>query len=84
MHAFDGSGMPNRFDRELLFPLPNLKARDTILDIHTRKWAEPPCQALRSELAALCVGYCGADLKVNRNFTVQTMPCRHALLHAAA
>jgi AAA+ superfamily predicted ATPase len=53
-----------RFDRELVFPLPNLTARATILDIHTRKWAEPPSAELREELAQTCVGYCGADLKV--------------------
>ena len=53
-----------RFDRELLFPLPNLAARQRILEIHTRQWARPPSDPLQSELAALCVGYCGADLKV--------------------
>ena len=29
---------PGRFDRELLFPLPDAKARHMILDIHTSKW----------------------------------------------
>lgn len=53
-----------RFDRELVFPLPNLSARADILHIHTRKWAEPPAPQLLQELASLCVGYCGADLKV--------------------
>jgi SpoVK/Ycf46/Vps4 family AAA+-type ATPase len=28
---------PGRFDRELLFPLPDTHARSMILDIHTRK-----------------------------------------------
>jgi SpoVK/Ycf46/Vps4 family AAA+-type ATPase len=28
---------PGRFDRELLFPLPDAQARSAILDIHTRK-----------------------------------------------
>ncbi len=55
---------PRRFDRELLFPLPNLSARGDILRIHTRKWAQPPSPQLVEELATLCVGYCGADLKV--------------------
>lgn len=58
--------MPARFDRELVFPLPNLPARADILRIHTRKWAEPPQPQLLDELASLCVGYCGADLKVRR------------------
>jgi hypothetical protein len=39
------------------------QARDAILNIHTRKWAAPPAEALRAELAQACVGYCGADLK---------------------
>lgn len=54
----------SRFDRELVFPLPNLSARADILGIHTRKWAEPPSNELLQELASLAVGYCGADLKV--------------------
>lgn len=62
-----------RFDRELVFPLPNLRARSEILDIHTRRWAKPPPSELRSELADMCVGYCGADLKV----------CLHIINNAA-
>ena len=54
---------PGRFDRELLFPLPNQEARSAILDIHTRKWKEPPSADLRKQLSLECVGYCGADLK---------------------
>ena len=54
---------PGRFDRELLFPLPNQEARSAILDIHTRKWKEPPNADLRKQLSLECVGYCGADLK---------------------
>lgn len=50
--------------RELLFPLPALSARQAILDIHTRQWAEPPPPELKAELANMCVGYCGADMKV--------------------
>ncbi|KAL4429387.1 hypothetical protein ABPG77_005161 [Micractinium sp. CCAP 211/92] len=62
--ALDGAlRRPGRFDRELVFPLPNLSARTDILRIHTRKWAEPPAPELLDELASLCVGYCGADLK---------------------
>ncbi|KAK3256334.1 hypothetical protein CYMTET_34523, partial [Cymbomonas tetramitiformis] len=54
---------PGRFDRELAFPLPHVEARASIIDIHTRQWAEPPAPELRSELAEECVGFCGADLK---------------------
>ena len=49
-----------------MFPLPNLPARASIIDIHTRKWAQPPPAELQQELANKCVGYCGADLKVLR------------------
>ena len=52
-----------RFDRELVFPLPSVAARTSILGIHTVKWREPPSKELRQDLANLCVGYCGADLK---------------------
>ncbi|KAK9811900.1 hypothetical protein WJX72_012131 [[Myrmecia] bisecta] len=72
--ALDGAlRRPGRFDRELVFPLPNLPARASIVDIHTRKWAEPPPPELREELARMCVGYCGADLKAL---------CTEASLHA--
>ncbi|GFR39630.1 hypothetical protein Agub_g96, partial [Astrephomene gubernaculifera] len=72
--ALDGAlRRPGRFDRELLFPLPGLQARRSILQIHTRKWSEPPSPPLLDELAGLCVGYCGADLKA---------VCAEAALHA--
>lgn len=62
--AIDGAlRRPGRFDRELLFPLPDFKARAEILDIHTRGWEDKPAKELVHELAASCVGYCGADLK---------------------
>eukprot|EP00850_Spirogloea_muscicola_P006421 SM000030S11430 [mRNA] locus=s30:604860:611122:+ [translate_table: standard] len=62
--AIDGAlRRPGRFDREFFFPLPNAKAREDILAIHTRNWQNPPASALRKELAASCVGYCGADVK---------------------
>ncbi|ERN20150.1 hypothetical protein AMTRI_Chr06g201460 [Amborella trichopoda] len=62
--AIDGAlRRPGRFDREFNFPLPGCQARAEILDIHTRKWKEPPSKELKMELAASCVGYCGADLK---------------------
>jgi SpoVK/Ycf46/Vps4 family AAA+-type ATPase len=53
-----------RFDRELLFPLPDLAARRTILGIHSRAWSPQPTPALLDELARLTGGYCGADIKV--------------------
>ncbi|KAI3832062.1 hypothetical protein MKX03_008941 [Papaver bracteatum] len=62
--AIDGAlRRPGRFDREFNFSLPGLEARAEILDIHTRKWEQPPSKELKTELAASCVGYCGADLK---------------------
>ncbi|OWM67430.1 hypothetical protein CDL15_Pgr019890 [Punica granatum] len=62
--AIDGAlRRPGRFDREFNFPLPGCEARAEILDIHSRKWKMPPSKELRLELAASCVGYCGADLK---------------------
>ncbi|XP_075484037.1 ATPase family AAA domain-containing protein At1g05910-like [Primulina tabacum] len=62
--AIDGAlRRPGRFDREFNFPLPGCEARAEILDIHTCKWKQPPSIELRLELAASCVGYCGADLK---------------------
>ena len=62
--AIDGAlRRPGRFDREFNFPLPGCEARAEILDIHTRKWKEPPTKDLKMDLAASCVGYCGADLK---------------------
>ncbi|KAL0360102.1 UNVERIFIED_CONTAM: ATPase family AAA domain-containing protein [Sesamum radiatum] len=62
--AIDGAlRRPGRFDREFNFPLPGCEARAEILDIHTRKWQQPPSKELKLELAVSCVGYCGADLK---------------------
>ncbi|KAK9932413.1 hypothetical protein M0R45_019652 [Rubus argutus] len=62
--AIDGAlRRPGRFDREFNFPLPGCEARAEILDIHSRKWKHPPSKELKLELAASCVGYCGADLK---------------------
>ncbi|XP_071732509.1 ATPase family AAA domain-containing protein At1g05910 [Rutidosis leptorrhynchoides] len=62
--AIDGAlRRPGRFDREFTFQLPGFDARAEILDIHTRKWKRPPVKDLKLELAASCVGYCGADLK---------------------
>jgi len=64
---------PGRFDRELAFPLPGVKARGEILRIHTKAWEQRPSEALIDDLAAKCVGYCGADLKAL---------CTEAAVHA--
>jgi SpoVK/Ycf46/Vps4 family AAA+-type ATPase len=62
-NSIDGAlRRPGRFDREFNFPLPGCEARAEILDLHTRKWKHPPLKELKLELAASCVGYCGADL----------------------
>lgn len=54
----------HRFDRELLFPMPDLAARRSILTIHSRHWTPPPAPALLDDLAQRTGGYCGADLRV--------------------
>lgn len=54
---------PGRFDREFLFTLPAAPAREEILAIHTRDWQPPLDPALRTELAQMTAGFCGADLK---------------------
>lgn len=64
---------PGRFDREFVFPLPSVRARRQILDIHTKGWSPPPSEATRQAMAEACAGYCGADLKA---------VCAEAALHA--
>lgn len=54
---------PGRFDREMIFTLPNMTARRKILDIHTTKWSPPPKPHMLEAISKLTVGYCGADLK---------------------
>ncbi|KAI4814786.1 AAA-domain-containing protein, partial [Aureobasidium sp. EXF-8846] len=54
---------PGRFDREFYFPLPNVKARRAILDIHTKGWEPPLKPEFKDQLAALTKGYGGADLR---------------------
>ncbi|THW97218.1 AAA-domain-containing protein [Aureobasidium pullulans] len=54
---------PGRFDREFYFPLPNVKARRAILDIHTKGWEPPLKPEFKDQLAALTRGYGGADLR---------------------
>jgi len=52
-----------RFDRELLFPLPNAQARATILDINTSTWNPPIGADTKDWIVKHSVGYCGADIK---------------------
>jgi SpoVK/Ycf46/Vps4 family AAA+-type ATPase len=54
---------PGRFDRELLFPLPDASARTAILDIHSASWNPPLPDATKEWVVQNSVGYCGADLK---------------------
>ncbi|KAL8659292.1 MAG: hypothetical protein Q9226_000507 [Calogaya cf. arnoldii] len=54
---------PGRFDREFYFPLPNLEARRSILDIHTKGWEPPLTPSFKDEIASLTKGYGGADLR---------------------
>lgn len=54
---------PGRFDREFFFPLPNIEARRTILDIHTKGWDPPLSPNFKDEIAQLTKGYGGADLR---------------------
>eukprot|EP00898_Chlorokybus_atmophyticus_P002730 jgi/Chlat1/3458/Chrsp23S03771 len=62
--ALDGAlRRPGRFDREFAFPLPSAEGREEILKIHTASWQQKPPSKFMHQLAALCVGYCGADLK---------------------
>lgn len=52
---------PGRFDREFYFPLPDMDARKSILNIHTADWglSEP----FKDSLAENTKGYGGADLR---------------------
>jgi SpoVK/Ycf46/Vps4 family AAA+-type ATPase len=54
---------PGRFDREFYFPLPDIKAREEILTIHTKKWDPPLSPEFVSKIAHLTKGYGGADLR---------------------
>ncbi|MHA1238886.1 MAG: CDC48 family AAA ATPase [Candidatus Odinarchaeia archaeon] len=53
---------PGRFDRLILVPAPDKKAREKILQVHTRKMALDESVNL-SEIAAKTEGYSGADLE---------------------
>jgi SpoVK/Ycf46/Vps4 family AAA+-type ATPase len=54
---------PGRFDREFYFPLPDLKAREEIIQIHTKKWDPPLAATFVEKIAHLTKGYGGADLR---------------------
>jgi hypothetical protein len=52
---------PGRFDREFYFPLPDLEARRSIIDIHTKDWGIS--DKFKNALAENTKGYGGADLR---------------------
>lgn len=54
---------PGRFDRELLFPLPNARARATILDINVNSWSPGVPAETKEWIVRNSIGYCGADIK---------------------
>ncbi|KAJ1645325.1 TAT-binding protein-like protein 7, AAA ATPase [Coemansia asiatica] len=53
---------PGRFDREMLFRLPNALARQRILRIHTRRWTTPLSDELVGDIVERTQGWGGADL----------------------
>ncbi|OTB08324.1 hypothetical protein M426DRAFT_19002 [Hypoxylon sp. CI-4A] len=52
---------PGRFDREFYFPLPDVDARKSIIDIHTKDW--DLSDDFKFSLAKETKGYGGADLR---------------------
>lgn len=54
---------PGRFDRELGFKLPNVRERQKMLGIHSKKWRPTLTESFVKEIAEHTVGYCGADIK---------------------
>lgn len=54
---------PGRFDREFYFPLPDVTARRSIIDIHTKNWNPSLPDDFKNQLAELTKGYGGADLR---------------------
>ncbi|KAH7360486.1 hypothetical protein BKA65DRAFT_186045 [Rhexocercosporidium sp. MPI-PUGE-AT-0058] len=52
---------PGRFDREFYFPLPDIEARKSILNIHTKDWGID--DNFKTSLAHVTKGYGGADLR---------------------
>ncbi|KAJ1820652.1 TAT-binding protein-like protein 7, AAA ATPase, partial [Coemansia sp. RSA 2599] len=53
---------PGRFDREMLFRLPNAPARERILRIHTRRWTTPLSDKMVADIVERTQGWGGADL----------------------
>jgi hypothetical protein len=43
-----------------------------IFSIHAKKWNPPLPERLVTEVADMCVGYCGADLKVMQHHPMQS------------
>lgn len=54
---------PGRFDREIYFPLPSVKDRESILSLHTKKWPKPVSGPVLKWIARKTVGFAGADLQ---------------------
>jgi len=54
---------PGRFDREFYFPLPDVKGRRAIIDIHTKGWEPELKPEFKDQLSELTRGYGGADLR---------------------
>ena len=54
---------PGRFDREMVFDLPNLESRCEILKIHTKSWKPALNDSIIHQLAEQTSSYAGADLK---------------------
>lgn len=52
---------PGRFDREFYFPLPDIKGRRSIINIHTKDWGLS--DEFKGSLAEKTKGYGGADLR---------------------
>lgn len=68
---------PGRFDRELMFSLPDKHAREKILRIHTASWNDvKPDEKTMGWIADGTSGYCGADLKVKILQPILTMQKR--------
>ena len=55
---------PGRFDREFYFPLPSEEARKKIIDLNTKTWEPQLQESFKLDLAHICKGYNGADMKV--------------------
>ncbi|CAD7697216.1 unnamed protein product [Ostreobium quekettii] len=52
-----------RFDREVLFKLPDARSRAAVLRVHTRGWRHPPNEETIADLVRKTQGMGGADLR---------------------